>query len=471
MANVTNRVTNTRDQLMLRELFVPVEDELDVDDLEVSGVLPADLDGAFVRNGPNPRFEPLGRYHMFDGDGMLHSVTLRDGRAVYRNRWIRTAALAAEERAGRALYGGLGEMHFPGPDEVGDAGAMKNPANTNLIRHAGRYLALWEGGLPTEVTASLDTIGPYDFGGCLQGAFTAHPRIDPRTGELLAFAYQPFEPYLRAFEIDAEGRWVRSVDIDLPACSVMHDFAITEHHLVFVQSPLVFDLVGAMEGRSPFRWDPDVPTRVGVLPRGGDTARWFEIDDGYVNHFWNAWEDGDTITFSGSCSTGEGYTDGKDGNADPEPGLPTRFVVDLARGTASSQRIDDLGGDFPRINPAYTGVRSRYHTMGAFKGRPDVIGHFDTVVLYDDLEGTRTDWWAGPGMVVGESVFAAAPDGEAEDDGWLLCTLHDRATGATDIAVLDARDVAAGPVARVHLPRRVPFGFHSCWFPRRDSRP
>jgi len=139
-------------------------------------------------------------------------------------------------------------------------------------------------------------------------------------------------------------------------------------------------------------------------------------------------------------------------------------VVDLVRGRATTEQIDDLGGDFTRINPAYTGIRSRYHTMGAFHGRPDVIGHFDTVVQYDDVSGTRTDWYAGPGMVVGEAVFAPAPDGEAENDGWLLCTLHERATGATDLAVLDARDVAGGPVATVHLPRRVPFGFHSCWF-------
>jgi len=462
-------VTNASDQLMLRDLFVPVTDEVDVADLEISGQLPAGLDGAFVRNGPNPRFEPLGKYHMFDGDGMLHSVRLVDGQAHYRNRWIRTAGLAAEERAGRALYGGLGEMRFPSPDEVGDAGAMKNPANTNLIHHAGRYLALWEGGLPTEVTESLETVGPYDFAGCLPGAFTAHPRIDPRSSELLAFAYQPFEPYLRAYVVQADGQWARTLDIDVPDCSVMHDFAITEHHLVFVQSPLLFDLVGAMEGRSPFRWDPDHGTRVGVVPRDGVEARWFEIDDGYVNHFWNAWEEGDTITFSGSRSTGEGYTDGQDGNADAEPGRPTRFTVDLKRGVATSEQIDDLGGDFPRINPAYTGVRSRFHTMGAFKGRPDVIGHFDTIVQYDDLLGVRRDWWAGPGMVVGEAVFAPDPDGVAENDGWLLCTVSDRASGATDLAVIDAHDVEAGPIARVHLPGRVPFGFHSCWFARGDS--
>lgn len=462
-------VTNTLDQPMLRGLFVPVDDELDVDGLDVSGALPAGLEGTFLRIGPNPRFEPLGRYHMFDGDGMLHSVTLDAAGARYRNRWIRTPALEAEERAGHALYGGLGELHVPDPAEVGDAGMIKNPANTNVVRHAGRHLALWEGGLPTEVTAELDTVGPYDFGGRLDSAFTAHPRIDPRTGEMFAFAYLPFPPYLRVYEVAADGTLARTVDVDLPASSVMHDFVMTEHHLVFVDSPLLFDVEGMLEGRAPFRWDEDHGTRVGVMARGGDEVRWFEVEDGYVNHFWNGWEDGDTITVSGSCTTGTEFTVGEGGAADEDgaeadPGRPTRITVDLVTGATTKEQLDDLGGDFPRINEAYAGVRSRFHTMGSCRGVPDAVGHFDTVTQYDDVAGTRVDWHAGPGTVVGEPVFAAHPDGSAEDDGWLLCTVHDRATGATDLAVLDAHDVAAGPVARVHLPRRVPFGFHAAWF-------
>ena len=461
-------VTNHLDQPMLRDMFVPVTDEIDAASLAITGRLPDGLDGVFMRNGPNPRFEPLGGYHMFDGDGMLHAVTVRDGRAAYRNRWIRSAGFVAEERAGRALYGGLGEMHFPSPEEVGDAGAMKNPANTNIVRHAGRYLALYEGGLPTEVTADLETVGEMTFGGRVSGTFTAHPRIDPRTGEMFAFAYSPIPPHLMVYSFDAQGNFTRAVGLDTPACSVMHDFVITESSLVFIDSPLLFDLAGLMEGRAPFRWDPEHGTRIGVMARDGDTANWFEIDDGYVNHFWNAWDDGDRIELSGSCSSGDGYTEsrggGAQGGADAEPGRPTRFVVDRARGVARSEVIDDLGGDFTRINERYTGRRSRFHTMGAFSGTPDVIGHFDTVVQYDDQTGTRVTWHAGTGTMVGEAVFAAAPDATAENDGWLLCTVHDRATGSTDLAVIDATDVSAGPIARVHLPRRLPFGFHAAWF-------
>ena len=170
-------------------------------------------------------------------------------------------------------------------------------------------------------------------------------------GALSAFAYQPFAPYLRSFHIDATGALVSAVDIDTPACSVMHDFVITERHVVFVESPLLFDLAGALEGKAPFHWDSNHGTRVGVMARGGDQVDWFEVADGYVNHFWNAWEENDTITFSGSCVVGTSYTSGEggaadDSAADAEPGRPTRFVVDLAAQTAETCQVlqfrDDL---------------------------------------------------------------------------------------------------------------------------------
>jgi carotenoid cleavage dioxygenase len=462
-------VTNHLDQPMLRGTFAPVADELDVASLAVTGELPPGLEGRFVRNGPNPMFEPIGRYHMFDGDGMLHQLTIRDGQVDYRNRWIRTPALLAEQRAGRALYGGVGAAHWPSREEVGDAGPVKNPANTNTIFHAGRHLALWEGGLPTEVTAELDTVGPYDFGGRLRGAFTAHPRIDARTGELFAFAYLPSAPHLRAYHVSASGELVSITDIERPECPVMHDFVITDHHVVFVESPLTFDLPSLLGGGEPFRWKPDAGSRVGVMPRAGGEVRWIEVDDGYINHFWNAWEHDGVITFSGSRVFESAFTTEAGGaadreGADAEAGRPTRYLVDLGSGRATAEQLDDLGGDFPRINDAWTGTRTRYRSMSAFSGAATAVGHFDGIVQYDDETGTRVDWWAGPGMLVGEAVFAADPDGSHENDGWLLATVHDRSSGDTDLAVIDARDVGTGPVARVHLPRRLPFGFHASWF-------
>ena len=466
-------VTNARSQPMLNGTFLPVDRELDVADLAVTGTLPAGLRGSFLRNGPNAMFEPKGRYHMFDGDGMLHRVMLDEGRATYRNRWIRTKGLEAEVRAGHSLYGGMGDLDFPSRKDVGDAGPIKNPANTNIVRHAGRHLALYEAGPAVEVTADLDTIGDCDFGGGLPGAVTAHPRIDPRTGEMHAFTYLPWAPFLSYHHIDAQGTHTHSIDLQVPEPVVMHDFVITPEHAVFLESPLVFDLDAAMNGGSMFRWDPDHGTRIGIMPldaTSADDVRWIETEDAYVNHFWNGWVEGDTLTFSGSTVRAGAYTSGADGamereGADAEPGRPVRYTVDLAAGTAKQEQIDDLGGDFTRINDAYTGMRSRHHYMGAFSGPADIIGHFDTVVAYDDMAGTRTSWCAGPGCIVGDASFAADPDGTAENDGWLLTVMTDRAEGRSDLAVIDARDIAAGPVARVHLPQRLPFGFHSNWFP------
>ena len=194
-------------------------------------------------------------------------------------------------------------MNFPGRELTGDAGPVKNPANTHIIRHAGRFLALWEGGLPTEVTASLDTIGEYDFDGRLEGSMTAHPRLDPRTGEMFFFAYSLFAPFLRYHVVDAEGVLVHSAAIDLPAPVMMHDFVITERHAVFLDSPIVFNMENL--GNGPMvSWRPENGTRIGVMPRMGsaDDLTWYEIEPGHVQHFWNGWVDGDRIEFSGSRS-------------------------------------------------------------------------------------------------------------------------------------------------------------------------
>jgi carotenoid cleavage dioxygenase len=395
---------------------------------------------------------------------------------TYRNRWIRSKGLGAEMELGRSVYRGLGEvMDFPSPELVGEAGPVKNPANTHIIRHAGHWLALWEGGLPTEVTAGLETVGEYDFDGRLRGAMTAHPRLDPRTGEMLMFAYDPLTPTLRYYVVDAGGALVHKVKFDLPAAVMMHDFIITEDHAVFLDSPIVFDLENM--GKGPMvNWKPENGTRIGVMPRMGtaEDLRWFEIEPGHVQHFWNGWAEGDRIEFSGCRYPAPDF------GIDPtfpldqqvpkgDPGCPARYWVDLEAGTAGWEELDDLPGDFNRINDDYNGVRSRYAYMSAYSREIEDLGYFDAVVKYDHHTGERTMWPAGDDAQVGESVFAPDPDGTAEDDGWLINAVYFSGTDHTDVCVLDARDVAAGPIARVRMPRRIPFGFHANWFPGSGS--
>lgn len=460
----------------LRGVYAPVHDEVDLVDVEITGELPAGLTGSFLRNGPNPMFDPAGRYHIFDGDGMIHELALADGRATYRNRWVHSRGLEAEMAAGSALYGGMANAAFPGPDVVGDAGPMKNVANTHVVRHAGQIMCLWEAGPPTLLDTSLATLGTTDFGGRLQGAFTAHPKVDPVTGQMYAFGYSALPPYLRYHVIEADGSLSRTVDVDLPTPVMMHDFAITEHHAIFLDAPAVFDLRGFAAGGPMISWQPDRGTRIGVMSRDGDGSdlRWIEVDNCYVFHFLNAYSEGDQIVID-ACRLPR-MDIGLEAARVPLPegeepgGYLTRFTVDLTAGTAQHSRLAELWGDFPRIDDRVAGRRHRHGFVATFAtGMPDrslpgADGQFDSITAYDLDRGTEVSYVVGPGRVIGEPVVAADPDRE-EGHGWVLSYVYDRATDRSEVHVLDTADITAGPVAVVHLPRRVPFGFHGSWLP------
>ncbi|MGL4462451.1 MAG: carotenoid oxygenase family protein, partial [Planctomycetia bacterium] len=205
---------------MLRGPFAPVFDELDVADLKVEGSIPRQLRGLYLRNGPNPAFMPIGGYAFpFDGDGMLHGVYFADGKARYRNRFIRTRGFLAEQQRGKAIYGSLMKPFPLEADKLppgADPGPIKHTANTHVVHHAGHFLCLWEGGLPYEVTRELDTVGQYDFGGKVPVSMTAHPKFDPKTGEMIFFRYGMQKPFVTQFTADAAGRIVSRRPIDVP---------------------------------------------------------------------------------------------------------------------------------------------------------------------------------------------------------------------------------------------------------------
>jgi len=450
----------------LEGLMAPVMDERDDRDLEVVGRLPRGLRGMFVRNGPNPQFAPAGAYHPFDGDGMVHAVYLDGGTARYRNRWVESSGLLAERKRGRACFGSVAEFRLPEEDVLAEVGILKNNANTHFVRHANRYFALMEAAHPTELSRELETIGEYDFGGALKGPMTAHPKLDPKTGEMLFFGYSPTAPFLRYHVADASGALVHSVEIDLPAPVMMHDFAITENHVLFFDAPGIFDLDAMLKGEPGVRWEPERGTRIGVLPRRGtnDDVRWFEIDNGYPVHFWNAWEDGARIEIHAPLfekMPGGLQFDNPEQIEEPKP---WHWSVDLDEGAASGEQTDDRSGEFPRINDDRAGLRHRYQ-YNALARTWEFEFDFHGVVKYDIEAGTAEEYIHGDSAVSGEHVFASDPDGENEDDGWLLTMVTDRVSQKSELRVLDARDVAAGPIAAVQIPRRVPLGFHANWLP------
>jgi carotenoid cleavage dioxygenase len=399
--------------------FAPVREERTEFNLQVIGKLPQELRGLYLRNGPNPR---TGRSPAwFAGEGMLHALRIAEGRAAwYRNRWITGS-------------------HAP---------------NTSIVRHGGRLLALVETGAPVEVTEELATQGPYNFAGALPGPMTAHPKACRRTGELLFFAQARTPPFLTYYRADARGRVVQRTVIDVPAATFMHDFAISERWALFFVLPV---LLGDVRSASPLRWDDAFPARVAVLPRDGrnEDVRWFEIAPCSISHIANAYDDGDTIVV--------------DAVRAPRIMLPHalhRFRFNLSSGAASETMLDPRFVDFPRVHPHVVGSRHRYvYTIELCDFARD--GSFTrTVARQHDLEtGTSLVHEFGDEAMPGECVVAAKPGSAMENDAWLILFVHARDGSASELAVLDARDFAAPPIARVRLPCRVPFGLHGEWLP------
>jgi carotenoid cleavage dioxygenase len=446
--------------------FAPWRLEGHAPDLEVRGALPRELNGTFYRNGPNPAYEPLGRYHWFDGDGMIHAITLRDGRASYRNRWVASAGLDEERRAGRATFDGLLAMK---PTEMP---RFKNTANTNIVWHAGKLLALMEAALPTALApCSLETLGEWDFGGRLGTAMTAHPKLDPETGEMLFFGYSPFPPYLTYHVADRAGTLVRSEPIDLAWPSMIHDFAITRDHVVFILCPLVFSFENVPARGGVFSWEPERGTRLGVMPRSGGSAdvRWFETDASYVFHPLNAYDDDGRIVLDvaryGRLDFMSPQSARNPAWADESTARLHRWTIDLAGGGVRSTPLDDVSCEFPRTDERLVGRRHRYGYAAAEPNRVSGMPCWSAIRRWDLERGTCETRSLGAGHGAGEPLFVPRHATSAEDDGWVIVLDYDPERNASDFHVLDARDIAGEPVATVRLPHRVPYGFHGNWVP------
>ncbi len=446
--------------------FAPVESEISADDLTVIGALPPELDGLYIRNGANPAFTPLGRYHACDGDGMLHAIELRDGRASYRNRWLHTKALELERKRGRALWTGVHERpRFDHPD-----GPTKNPANTALVWHHGRLLALCEQGEPYQVgLPALETRGPYLFARKLRHAFCAHPKRDATTGELFAFGASPVaKPHLQYSAISADGVLSHTTAIELPIGVRMHDFAITERYAVFMNHPYTYDIRRMLRGEPIAAFEPERGSFIGLLPRraSGAAIRWFAIPPCWVEHVVNAWDDGDAVVLD-VCHRASARMPSDDDAPDAPGESPVlwRWRIDTRSGVVREQQLDDASAELPRIHEGYTGRRARF--AYAARMRRDIgLPLADGLIKYDLERGSSQTHDYGLNRNGGEAVFVPRPGAQDEDDGLLLSLVHDEAEASSELVVLDARSLAA--VARVLLPRRVPYGFHGLWLSRAE---
>jgi carotenoid cleavage dioxygenase len=440
----------------LHGTFAPVSEERSDDhELPVTGALPPDLEGRLLRNGPNPVVVPEDEsdYHWFAGDGMIHAISLSGGRASgYRNRWVRTRALAAK----------LGTVPPNGPSEPVDG-----VANTHVVRHAGTTLALVESGFPHAVSPGLDRARIHDFDGALASPMTAHPKVDPQTDELVFFGSDPFgPPFLRYHLVDAAGTMVHTAEVDIPRAVLMHDFGVTATRVVLLDLPVVFDLGLAVAGRSiPYRWMPDAGARLGVASRsaGATDPRWITIDPVYVFHVLNCFDEGDTVVMD--VVRYDRAFDTEPGGA-VASGLPclARWRIDPVAGRVSEQRLDDAAVEFPRIDPAVAGLPHRYGYCTRLTDRPEDPTP-QGLVKYDLVRDEATRFEPGAHRFPGEPVFVRAADGRGEDEGWVLTVVDDATTGRSDLVVLDATSFAGPPVATVHLPARVPQGFHGSWVP------
>ena len=428
--------------------WAPVEKELSETDLEIKGEIPKDLSGLFVRNG----FNPVSGYsdHWFFGNGMLHGVYLEDGKASYKNRYVRTPYYEDDLNV-MSSFGNL----------------AASPANTHIVNHAGKLLALEETSLPWELNKDLDTIGVEDFEGKLTTAMTAHPRVCPETGEMLFFGYSMMgEPYLNYYRVSKEGKLVQSEAIEIPRPVMMHDWNITRNYVVFMDLPIVSDMDLAVTTGSPFGFKPECGARLGVMPREGNNSdvRWFDIDPCFVFHSFNSFERDNKIVLYVSRQQEAmvgGFKDIYGGET--TVAKLWRWVIDLEKGTVSEEQLDDGACDFPRVNDNRIGLHSDFGYCMQIKTDVESLTFGENLFKYHLESGKRIDHHLGNNVAGGEPVFAPKPGAKSEDEGWVLSLVHERNSRKSKLVIIDAQAFDQEPVAEVIIPQRVPYGAHGSW--------
>lgn len=443
------------------QLTRPIHDELSISNLNISkGKIPEDLNGYYVRNGPNPHFQPRGNIHIFDGDGMLHSVQIEDGFATYKNKWVRTEKFLVEEKEKRTITFGLNEAFSPVPtilslvDRYWYGIEIKDqmPSNTSVVFHANKLLSLHEAQLPFEMDIeTLNTKQKMDFQGKWTDAFTAHPKIDPDNGEMHFFSYDIMKSSVNYGVMDKDGKLTKNITLMIPHPTMIHDFVMTKNYVIFNVSSLMFRKENIVYGKPFFEFDHNVPSYFGILPKSsidGKDAKWFETLPSTTFHFSNGYEYGSEITIHG-CRMSEFKFE----EIEAEPHL-YEWKFDLVNHKVSEKPVSHLFSDFPVINPKFLGKKYQY----VFSVSQSVKS-----IIKSDLENRshKELSFGETKYAVGEFLFVPKKKFKTEDDGYLMSFVHDLSSNQSSFLIVDAQSFQL--ICEIDIPRRVPIGFHGTW--------
>ncbi|MBK8257240.1 MAG: carotenoid oxygenase family protein [Polyangiaceae bacterium] len=488
----------------LKGNFAHVGAEYDDETLEVvEGTLPSNLNGTLYRMSPAPKFQPLNPtlYHWFDGDGMIDSFQIARGKVTHKNRWVKTAKLALEEKAGRALFGGIRDLALstpmegwfamgftpgeivkmqvnlirgkqPTPDQIRRVLSVMDRANTSIAWMAGRLLTLVEGSGAHDIDpGTLDTRGPFNFNGLLdplKGGMVAHPKINPHDGTIYTFGYWGDRGGLTYHVIGPDGKSRLNRDIELPYPAMMHDFSVTESRAIFYHLPSVLHMEDVTNSNT-IRWEPSKGARIVVVPRDNlNPVRSFDIPTCYIFHALNAYDDGDSVVLDVVRYPRLPLFEpgGENPNApidEYSPGVLVRLTLNVVTGRLTERVLDDTACEFPVVDPRYA---TRRHTVGWVAARKQPTcgrGFFNSIgyVRYDLGEVKYKTF--GPSQYTNEPLFIPHNSQAAEGVGYLITTVYNADTDKSDLVLLDAQNPDAAPVAVVRIPRRVPYGFHGTW--------
>ena len=425
------------DNPYLQENYAPVTEIVEATNLEVIGQIPHDLSGLFVRNGPNPMNNPKpAKYHWFAGQGMLHGVRLEAGKALwYRNQSVK------------------GDGSTP---------------NTHVIPHGGKIYAIVEaGGAPVEIDQNLNSLSDAPFQGTLNKGFTAHGKLDAATGELHGICYDFARGYqLQHIVVGPDDKVRQTRVIDLPGKPMVHDCAITENYVLVFDLSITFSWRRLIGGYFPMAWNDKHPARIGLLNRKDTSAeiKWFDIDPCFIFHPVNAFEDSSGNVILDAMRYQRLFDEDRNGPFTESPPLLTRWQLNISKGTAGEQQLDDKAAEFPRIHPHLEGQEHRFgYALGL--GLSSVKPQFSSIIKYDFSRNSSEVHELGTDKMGAEPVFVPAEKAECEDQGYLLSYVFDRRDNKSSLLIVNAQDMAAGAVAEIKLPQRVPFGFHGSWVP------